>query len=140
MLPALALSFLSFLLFAAADDEDEEEGPAPHNFSLKVVVVVVVGEAIFAVVYAASESLLRSFSAVCGGTDIFSLGEWGEERGDEGMRVLVVVLVLVVEVGGCSKFLRMVRAGTVKASRGVEAKSREVTSGLVAVGGVVTSS
>lgn len=123
---------------------DEEEGTAPHNFSLKlVVVVVVVGEAIFAVVYAASESLLRSFSAVCGGTDIFSLGEWGEERGDEGMRVLVVlVVVLVVEVvGGCSKFLRMVRAGTVKASRGVEAKSREVTSGLVvAVGGVVTSS
>lgn len=137
-------------MFAAADeDEEEEEGPAPHNFSLKVVVVVVVvGEAIFAVVYAASESLLRSFSAVCGGTDIFSLGEWGEERGDEGMRVLVVVEVLgvelVVEVGGCSKFLRMVRAGTVKASRGVEAKSREVTSGLVvmavAVGGVVTSS
>lgn len=128
----------------AADDEDEEEGPAPHNFSLKlVVVVVVVGEAIFAVVYAASESLLRSFSAVCGGTDIFSLGEWGEERGDEGMRVLVVLVeVLVVEVlGGCSKFLRMVRAGTVKASRGVEAKSREVTSGLVvAVVGVVTSS
>lgn len=128
---------------AAAAEEDEEEGPAPHNFSLKlvVVVVVVVGEAIFAVVYAASESLLRSFSAVCGGTDIFSLGEWGEERGDEGMRVEVVVEVLVVEVGGCSKFLRMVRAGTVKASRGVEAKSREVTSGLVAVvGGVVTSS
>lgn len=137
MLPALALSFLSFLLFdTAAADEDEEEGPAPHNFSLKLVVVVV-GEAIFAVVYAASESLLRSFSAVCGGTDIFSLGEWGEERGEEGMRVLV----LVVEVGGCSKFLRMVRAGTVKASRGVEAKSREVTSGLVvAVVGVVTSS
>lgn len=127
---------------AAAADE-EEEGPAPHNFSLKlVVVVVVVGEAIFAVVYAASESLLRSFSAVCGGTDIFSLGEWGEERGEEGMRVpVVLVVVLVVEVGGCSKFLRMVRAGTVKASRGVEAKSREVTSGLVvAVGGVVTSS
>lgn len=129
---------------AAADDEDEEEeeGPAPHNLSLKVIVV---GEAIFAVVYAASESLLRSFSAVCGGTDIFSLGEWGEERGDEeGMRVLVVVEVLVVEVvGGCSKFLRMVRAGTVKA-RGVEAKSREVTSGLVVavavVMGVVTSS
>lgn len=124
-------------------DEDEEEGPAPHNFSLKLVVVVVVGEVIFAVVYAASESLLRSFSAVCGGTDIFSLGEWGEERGDEGMRV-EVVLVLVVEVGGCSKFLRMVRAGTVKASRGVEAKSREVTSGLVVavavVMGVVTSS
>lgn len=123
---------------------DEEEGPAPHNFSLKlvVVVVVVVGEAIFAVVYAASESLLRSFSAVCGGTDIFSLGERGEERGDEGMRVpVVLVVVLVVEVGGCSKFLRMVRAGTVKASRGVEAKSREVTSGLVvAVVGVVTSS
>lgn len=128
------------MLFDAADEE-EEEGPAPHNFSLKVVVVVVGGEVIFAVVYAASESLLRSFSAVCGGTDIFSLGEWGEERGDEGMRV-EVVLVLVVEVlGGCSKFLRMVRAGTVKASRGVEAKSREVTSGLVAVvGGVVTSS
>lgn len=123
-------------------DEDEEEGTAPHNFSLKLVVVVV-GEAIFAVVYAASESLLRSFSAVCGGTDIFSLGEWGEERGDEGMRVeVVLVVVLVVEVGGCSKFLRMVRAGTVKASRGVEAKSREVTSGLVAVAvvGVVTSS
>lgn len=136
---------MSFLLLfaAAADAEDEEEGPAPHNFSLKVVVVVVVvGEAIFAVVYAASESLLRSFSAVCGGTDIFSLGEWGEERGDEGMRVLVEVLVVVVEVGGCSKFLRMVRAGTVKASRGVEAKSREVTSGLVVavVGGFVTSS
>lgn len=136
---------MSFL-FAAAADEEEEEGPAPHNFSLKVVVVVVVvGEAIFAVVYAASESLLRSFSAVCGGTDIFSLGEWGEERGDEeGMRVLVVLVVLVVEVGGCSKFLRMVRAGTVKASRGVEAKSREVTSGLVVavavVMGVVTSS
>lgn len=134
---------MSFL-FAAAADEEEEEGPAPHNFSLKVVVVVVVGEAIFAVVYAASESLLRSFSAVCGGTDIFSLGEWGEERGDEeGMRVLVVLVVLVVEVGGCSKFLRMARAGTVKASRGVEAKSREVTSGLVAVAvvmGVVTSS
>lgn len=135
---------MSFLLFAAAAaaDAEEEEGPAPHNFSLKlVVVVVVVGEAIFAVVYAASESLLRSFSAVCGGTDIFSLGEWGEERGDEGMRVEVV---LVVEVGGCSKFLRMVRAGTVKASRGVEAKSREVTSGLVVavavVMGVVTSS
>lgn len=128
------------------DEEDEEEGPAPHNFSLKVVVVdvVIVGEAIFAVVYAASESLLRSFSAVCGGTDIFSLGEWGEERGDEGMRVLLVlVLVLVVEVGGCSKFLRIVRAGTVKASRGVEAKSRDVTSGLVVVAvvmGVVTSS
>lgn len=128
------------------EEEEEEEGPAPHNFSLKlVVVVVVVGEAIFAVVYAASESLLRSFSAVCGGTDIFSLGEWGEERGDEGMRVLLVVLVLVVEVvevGGCSKFLRMVRAGTVKTSRGVEAKSREVTSGLVVavVMGVVTSS
>lgn len=124
---------------AAAADEEEEEGPAPHNFSLKVVVVVVVGEAIFAVVYAASESLLRSFSAVCGGTDIFSLGEWGEERGEEGMRVLVVVEV--VEVGGC-KFLRMVRAGTVKTSRGVEAKSREVTSGLVVavVVGVVTSS
>lgn len=127
---------------AATADEEEEEGPAPHNFSLKVVVVVVVvGEAIFAVVYAASESLLRSFSAVCGGTDIFSLGEWGEERGDEGMRVVVLV-VEVVEVGGCSKFLRMVRAGTVKASRGVEAKSREVTSGLVVavVTGVVTSS
>lgn len=137
------MSFL--LLFDAAADEDEEDGTAPHNFSLKVVdvVVVIVGEAIFAVVYAASESLLRSFSAVCGGTDIFSLGEWGEERGDEGMRVLLVV-VLVVEVGGCSKFLRMVRAGTVKASRGVEAKSREVTSGLVVavavVMGVVTSS
>lgn len=128
---------MSFL-FAAAADEEEEEGPAPHNFSLKVVVVVVVGEAIFAVVYAASESLLRSFSAVCGGTDIFSLGEWGEERGDEeGMRVLVVLVVLVVEVGGCSKFLRMVRAGTVKASRGVEAKSREVTSGLVVAVAVV---
>lgn len=123
---------------AAADEEEEEEeeGPAPHNFSLKLVVVVVVGKAIFAVVYAASESLLRSFSAVCGGTDIFSLGEWGEERGDEGMRV-EVVLVLVVEVGGCSKFLRMVRAGTVKASRGVEAKSREVTSGLVVAVAVV---
>lgn len=121
------------------EEEDEEEGTAPHNFSLKLVVDVV-GEAIFAVVYAASESLLRSFSAVCGGTDIFSLGEWGEERGDEGMRV--VVLVVEVVLGGCSKFLRMVRAGTVKASRGVEAKSREVTSGLVvvAVGGVVTSS
>lgn len=133
---------MSFLFAAAAEEEDEEEGPAPHNFSLKLVVVVVVGEAIFAVVYAASESLLRSFSAVCGGTDIFSLGEWGEERGEEGMRVVVLV-VLVVEVGGCSKFLRMVRAGTVKASRGVEAKSREVTSGLVVavvVGGVVTSS
>lgn len=132
---------MSFLLFdtAAAAEDEEEEGTAPHNFSLKVVVV---GEAIFAVVYAASESLLRSFSAVCGGTDIFSLGEWGEERGDEGMRVpVVLVVVLVVEVGGCSKFLRMVRAGTVKASRGVEAKSREVTSGFaVAVGGVVTSS
>lgn len=128
-------------MFAAADDEDEdeEEGPAPHNFSLKVVVVVVGGEVIFAVVYAASESLLRSFSAVCGGTDIFSLGEWGEERGDEGMRVLVLV-VEVVEVGGCSKFLRMVRAGTVKASRGVEAKSREVTSGLVVVAVVVVTS
>lgn len=129
------------MLFAAAE-EDEEEGPAPHNFSLKLVVVDVVGEVIFAVVYAASESLLRSFSAVCGGTDIFSLGEWGEERGDEGMRVLVVLVVLVVEVGGCSKFLRMARAGTVKASRGVEAKSREVTSGFVVavVMGVVTSS
>lgn len=53
----------------------------------------------------------------------------------------VPVLVEVVELGGCSKFLRMVRAGTAKASRGVEAKSREVTSGLVvAVVGVVTSS
>lgn len=139
---------MSFLFdAAAADAEDEdEEGTAPHNFSLKVVVVVVdvVGEANFVVVYAASESLLRSFSAVCGGTDIFSLGEWGEERGEEeGMRVEVVEEVeLVVEVGGCSKFLRMVRAGTVKASRGVEAKSREVTSGLVVavVMGVVTSS
>lgn len=136
MPPALALSFLLFAA-AADDDDEEEEGPAPHNFSLKVVVVVV-GKAIFAVVYAASESLLRSFSAVCGGTDIFSLGEWGEERGDEGMRVEVEVEV--VEVGGCSKFLRMVRAGTVKASRGVEAKSREVTSGLVVAVAVVTSS
>lgn len=132
------------LLFDAADAE--EEGPAPHNFSLKVEEVV--GEAIFAVVYAASESLLRSFSAVCGGTDIFSLGEWGEERGDEeGMRVpVVLVLVLVVEVVGGCKFLRMLRAGTVKTSRGGEAKSREVTSGLVVavavavVMGVVTSS
>lgn len=134
------------LLFDADTDAEEEEGPAPHNFSLKVEEVV--GEAIFAVVYAASESLLRSFSAVCGGTDIFSLGEWGEERGEEGMRVLVVlVLVLVVEVVGGCKFLRMLRAGTVKTSRGVEAKSREVTSGLVVVAvavavvmGVVTSS
>lgn len=125
------------MLFDAAADDAEEEGPAPHNFSLKVEEVV--GEAIFAVVYAASESLLRSFSAVCGGTDIFSLGEWGEERGDEeGMRVPVV--------GGC-KFLRMLRAGTVKTSRGVEAKSREVTSGLVVavavavvMMGVITSS
>lgn len=134
------------LLFDAADAEEEDDGPAPHNFSLKVEEVV--GEAIFAVVYAASESLLRSFSAVCGGTDIFSLGEWGEERGEEGMRVPVVLVVLVVEVvGGCSKFLRMLRAGTVKTSRGGEAKSREVTSGLVVVAvavavvmGVITSS
>lgn len=119
------------LLFDAAAEEDEEEDPAPHNFSLKVEEVV--GEAIFAVVYAASESLLRSFSAVCGGTDIFSLGEWGEERGEEGMRV--------PEVGGC-KFLRMLREGTVKTSCGGEAKSREVTSGLVVAVAVavVTSS